>query len=132
MRILIALLCFFCATNVAIAQQQEVQTLDFRTLELFEPLPEVMQTAPMEVYAAWARAHNQIAYARAKCRADEFNNRHPVSSVYVIENQYTNLHRTNNFYQPYKSGTVRETYRTYSPKTYGGGPVMVINPYFRN
>ena len=139
MRCLLILLCLMFATSVANAQPRE----DFyiphvgQVLKDHEPLPEFIQKAPMDVYALWARLHNQAALATAYAKHDKRGYFIPPTTVttkqyreYSTATGGRGLISLPNRYDSNRSE--RTTTRTYSRDTWSGGPVLLINPYFRN
>lgn len=138
MRHLMMLLCFFCVTSVAVAgHKKTVHSAHnpVRTLNLYEPLPEYIHTVPMEVYTQWAKAHNDLAYGEAQYRAQKFNKRYPRPITTVVITEYAGNPQEHSHHQSrrtnIKRGILRQTHRTYISTPWGGGPVLLINPYFR-
>ena len=132
MRSLIMLLCFLCAGVTSAAEPQ--------ARSLFEPLPEHIRTAPMKTYTKWAKKQNVKAHRAADARAHYFNKRYPRPSITVITtkihfaSRYHLRNRTRKAFNRnrHDRGTIRQTYRTYRQPLWSGGPVTLINPYFRS
>lgn len=110
---------------------------------LFDLLPSDTSLMSNELFAKWAKAQNEAAYKRAEAAADAHVARHPIRYALVAENIYTSggsLDQTDS--ATYTSAHVRaKTTTSYAgrqvqismPLTtrWGGGPVVVINPYVR-
>lgn len=134
MRYLLMILCFFCATSVASARPLPYRSHP-TTLNVFDPLPASVRTISMADYTRWAKSHNKLAYEKAEDRAREFNKRHPRSSITVITTEYEGSpmieygHRGGR--TTTRRGMIRQTQRTYRQPPWDGGPVVIINPYFR-
>jgi len=117
--------------------------MPFENIGVFDKLP--IYTVPMsdEAFAKWARAQNAAAYQRARDRADGWIVRNPALDVLVQTNDYTSTSDLNQSDQASSTGatigatsetrysgiSMQRTYRTQT--RWGGGPVVIINPYVR-
>lgn len=146
MRCLLILLCLMFATSVANAQHTSPEFIqkvpmvyvpgDGQVLGWHEPLPKFIRKAPMEVYTLWARLHNRTALKAAHAKNDE--RRYFIPPTIVTTKQYSEYYTATGgrgfFSLPtrYNSNrSERTTTRIYSHNTWSGGPVLLINPYFR-
>ncbi len=134
MRCLLILLCLMFATSVANAHPRvsHVQVLNYH-----EPLPRYVQKESMAGYAEWARLHNRAALQAAYDKHDRLTYHIPPTTVTTKQySEYsTATGRRGLFSLPnrYESNRSERTItRTYSRDTWSGGPVLLINPYFRN
>lgn len=137
MRYLLILLCLFCATSVASAKPLPKYKNQPTTLNALEPLPAAILTLPMADYTRWAKAHNKLAHEKADYRAREYNKRYPRSSITVITTEYEGTPLIEYGYRAptrttIRRGIIRQTYRTYRQPPWGGGPIILINPYYRS
>lgn len=137
MQCLMILVCLMFATSVANAQRLDLPTHRGVVLKSHEPLPEFIQAAPMDMYALWARLHNQAAHKAAYVKHDRRG--YIIPPTTVTTKQYSEYSTATGgrglFSLPtrYDSNrSERTTARTYSHSTWSGGPVLLINPYFRN
>lgn len=135
MRYLLMLLCFFCATSVAYAKPMPKYRSQTTTLNVFDPLPASVLTLPMKDYTRWAKSHNKLAYEKAEYRARQFNKRHPRPSITVITTEYIGTPLIDYYggstRTTIRRGMIRQTQQTYRQPPWGGGPVVIINPYCR-
>jgi len=112
----------------------------FEEIGLFDPLPPDVAAAPLEFRQKWIKAYNEMAVRRAQQRADDSRRRHPVSETYVQEQGYTSStwldQQLEGFYPNVgisaRSGLRyqgRSEQRTFKGDEWGGGPVVLLNPY---
>lgn len=134
MRCLLILLCLMFSTSVANAHPRPSRV---QVLKYHEPLPRYVQKESMAGYAEWARLHNKLALQAAYARHNERSYNIPPTTV--ITKQYHEYSTATGglglFSLPthYDSNrSERTTTRIYSRNTWSGGPVLLINPYFRN
>jgi hypothetical protein len=146
----ILLMCCFLATSVvaeskAVSSDLVPQTvgIPFANLNVYDPLPEYTKSMPDHVFVLWAKAQNEMAYRKAQQRADEWVARNPALDIYVQDNDYDSTSTLDQTEQATSTGadvnaTSRTKYsgtnvqRTYRDRSrWGGGPVLVINPYVR-
>ena len=117
--------------------------LPFEDINIFDPLPAYTNVMSDEMFVKWAKTHNLMVYRLAQQRADEWNARNPVLDLYVQESDYTSTSGLNqnesgtpnsssvdaSSTTNYDGKNIQRTYR--SSDVWGGGPVVIINPYFR-
>lgn len=142
MRCLLILLCLMFSTSVANAQPREdfyepQSKKAWLVIKSHEPLPRELLTVPMDVYALWARLHNQAALETAYAKNDYRGYFIPPTTVTTKQySEYSTATGGRGFFSlptRYKSNrSERTTTRIYSHSTWSGGPVLLINPYFRN
>lgn len=110
---------------------------------LFDLLPPGTELMSNELFAKWAKAQNGAACKRAVERADAHAERYPIRYALAAENTYTLsslLDQTDS--ATYTSARVKaHTSTSYSGRNvqvampvttrWGGGPVVIINPYVR-
>ena len=140
---LLALSALVVGAGVASQSEIVVSMVHFANLGLFDPLPKSVQEMSDEEYAGWAKLQNEFAIRQAEDRADAYASRHPATYVLTQENTYT----SSNTLSQYESGDGfsaalnAKTGTSYSGKgsqrsylttpRWGGGPVVVLNPYTR-
>lgn len=114
--------------------------MPFEEIGLFEPLPAEVQAMPPSLRLKWIKAYNETAILQAQRRADSFRARNPVVATQVQDQGYTSQgsldqNANSGYYNSHVSAQTKTTYqgrstqRTYRPEQYGGGPVVLINPY---
>lgn len=115
----------------------------FEGLSVFDPLPMYTRGMPDDLFAAWAKAQNKMSYLKAQQRANEWDARNPALDTYVQDNDYTSTSdldqsegATSNGAKVGASSTTRysghSVHRTFRTRNrWGGGPVVIINPYVR-
>jgi len=115
-------------------------TIPFEVIGLFDPLPAYVRDAPLEYRVKWLKAYNEEVVRRARQQADAFNARHPAPDTYVQEQDYTSASSLDqtatagyDSAQVQASATTRycgrNTQRVFRATPYGGGPVVILNPY---
>jgi hypothetical protein len=121
------------------AQQQ---TIPFENLHILQELPAYVQRMPDDVYVKWCQLQNAGALREAQRRADDYQARHPLIDTYVQDSEYTtqvdqSQHEevcptsadfTGKQSTKYSGKNRQFTYRN---QRWGGGPVVVLNPYAR-
>lgn len=159
MRCLLILLCLMFATSVANAEHIEpwlhgqvlkshktspkfiqkvpMDVYAVQLLKCHEPLPEFIRKAPLDVYAVWAKLHNRVALTAAYAKHDRRGYVIPPTTVTTKQyREYSTATGGRGFFSlptHYESNRSERTItRTYSRDTWSGGPVLLINPYFRN
>lgn len=117
--------------------------LPWENLNIFDPLPDYTKSMPDEMFIKWAKAQNEMSYRQAQKRADEWNARNPALDFYVQTNDYDSSSDLNQRERATSTGASvnaqsdtkyqgRSTQQTYRDRNrWGGGPVTLINPYFR-
>lgn len=135
MKFLLATLCVLLAT----ANLQAIQpiplnepTVSVWTLGVYEPLPAFTKSMDDDEFASWAKLHNEHAYFMARQRADEFNCRQSQITTSVLTEEFDNYGSLGGLFNFPQRGYSRTTQQYYSPKRWGGGPVLIINPYYRD
>lgn len=120
-------------------QKQRV-VLPFENLGPYDELPDYVYSMPRAVYQKWVKMQNAGAYRQAQRMADDFAARHPLIDTYVQDSDYVTTvdqeqheevdHNSADF-----SGRQSTRYagqnkqRTYRDQRWGGGPVLLLNPY---
>lgn len=148
-------LCLILATTVADEQPPDTKGanlhqrgtptvfLPFENLNIFDALPGYTTSMSDEMFMKWAKAQNKMAYRKAQQRADEWNARNPALDYYIQENEYssnsdlnqnetgssTNATVNSESNTDYDGTNIQRTHR--SADNWGGGPVIIINPYYR-
>lgn len=128
---------------IAVQEAPLVHYMPFEDLSVFDPLPIYTHGMPDDVFAKWAKAQNKMAYLKSRQRANEWDARNPALDTYVQDNNYTSTSdldqsegATSNGAKVgassitmYSGHSVHRTFR--SRNRWGGGPVVIINPYYR-
>ena len=126
-------------------RQQGIPTvgIPFENLNIFDALPAYTNAMSDEMFVKWAKAQNEMAYRQAQKRADEWNARNPALDFYVQTNDYDSDSDLNQQEKATSTGATvnaesdtryrgRSTQQTFRDRNrWGGGPVVLINPYFR-
>ncbi len=138
------LLC--CLLMAASPDQEPVDKpviLAFEEINIFDALPGYTLQMPDKLFQKWAKAHNEAARRRASQRAEDWVVRNPAMDVFVQNNDYDSSSTLNQSESANSNGatvdaasstkyngtSVQRTYR--SRDRWGGGPVVIINPYVR-
>jgi hypothetical protein len=145
-------LCFCLSASMAFAQAPEdtppvepvvVTDLVVEVLTILQPLPEAVQNASMAQYKVWAELHNELSYERARMRSDAEAKRDRRLPVTVSDNQYRDAGQSegtrregflNTYQYPRRfnqNGSSRTTDRVMPVQRWGGGPVVILNPYVK-
>jgi len=130
------LLCVLCTPVMA----QEEVTIPFENLHIFEPFPDYVYAMPRVLFEKWAKMQNEGAYAQAQRLADTYRMRNPYRETYVQTSAYKALVQQKQAEQVSEDSAAMEgTQKTdfegknmqsvYVQEGFGGGPVVVINPY---
>lgn len=132
------------AKSIGVVQEAPpVEYMPFEDLGVFDPLPIYTHDMLNDVFVKWAKAQNKMAYLKARQRANEWDARNPALDTYVQDNDYTSISdldqsegATSNGAKvdaksttKYSGHSVQRTFR--DRNRWGGGPVVVINPYVR-
>lgn len=132
------------AKSISVAQEASTfEYIPFEDLGIFDPLPIYARHMPDDVFVLWAKAQNKMAYLKARQRANEWDARNPSMDTHVQDNEYTSTSdldqsegATSNGAKvgatsttKYSGHSVQRTFR--DRNRWGGGPVVVINPYCR-
>lgn len=99
-------------------------TMFFENLRPLQYLPEYTQRLSDEAFEMWAKQQNRMARQHVQRRADEWNVRNPIRETYVTEDNLSIP-----VYNEYRARSVQRVYQSHVP--WGGGPLMIINPYVR-
>jgi len=121
-------------------QKLEEIALPFEEIGLFDPVPEEIRKAPPEFRRRWIEMHNAEVVRRAQLRASEYQSQHPKPDVHVQTQRYTGTNtldqqESGGYFNSSLQATARtnyngsSTHRVYQPDRWGGGPVVIINPY---
>lgn len=132
------LLCVLCLPTV-VAAQEEV-TIPFENLNIFEPFPDYVYAMPRPLFVKWAKMQNDGAYAQAQMLSDTFKMRNPYRETYVQSNAYKARVQQSQSEQVSEGGASmtgdqqtdfdgRNVQSVFRQESYGGGPVVIINPY---
>jgi len=121
-----------------------VQTvvLQYEEVTPYSELPVYTNSMPDEIFIKWAKAQNEMAYLKARQRADEWRARHPSIDTFVQDNDYSSTSTLDQEESASSTGasvdaTSNTRYNgtniqwTYRQSSWGGGPVTIINPYVR-
>ena len=117
--------------------------LAFEAINIFDALPEYTFQMPDALFQKWAKAHNNAAYRHAQQNAEDWVIRNPAMDVFVQDNDYDSSSTLNQSESANSNGatvdaasstkyngtSVQRTYR--DRNRWGGGPVVIINPYTR-
>ncbi len=95
------------------------------TVDSFEQLPASVRQLPDAMYIQWIKMHNQLAREEARSRADVFNSRRS-SVITTVTDSYDGYANR----RQYNEGA-QTVLRDYSTPRWGGGPVLILNPYYR-
>ncbi len=126
-------------------QPQGIPTvvLPFENLGIYDALPDYTKSMSDVMFMKWAKAQNAMAYKKAQQRADEWAARNPALDTYIQDNNYNSTSTLDQTEGETSSGAEvsatsgtkyngRSVQRTYRDRNrWGGGPVLVINPYVR-
>jgi hypothetical protein len=129
-------LCF-CAPSFA--QTKEV-VIPFEDLKVFDEFPDYVYAMPHAVYVKWVELQNAGAYRKAERMADAWRERNPFRETYIQDSKYTaKVQQSQNESFSPTSATMagkqdtqyegRNAQRAFKESGYGGGPVLVLNPY---
>ena len=135
MKPFLAIFCLLTCSTFASAQDG----LLIPELNLFDPIPGYAEQLPDEVYRDWARIHNQVARERAFELDAGAKGVNPTTTVTTTEHREHIVRADGRRYtfltRPFKTnytGSTRTTTRDYRRPSWRGGPVLLINPYYRN
>ena len=114
--------------------------LPFEDLNVHDELPDYVYSMPRQVYIKWCKMQNKGAYREAQRMADDFSIRHPLIDTYVQDSDYTatveqEQHEKVTPNSADLTGRQATKYQgqnkqfTYRDKRWGGGPVVLLNPY---
>jgi hypothetical protein len=117
--------------------------LAFEEINIFDALPEYTLQMPDGLFQKWAKAYNEAAHRRASQRAEDWMIRNPAMDVFVQENDYDSSSTLSQSESANSNGatvdavsstkyngtSIQRTYR--DRDRWGGGPVVIINPYAR-
>ena len=143
MKTLLALSALVVGAGVASQSETVVSRVYFANVGLFDPLPKYVQGMSEGEYARWAHLQNEFAIRQAEDRADAYASRHPSTYVLTQENTYTSSNTLsqsesgNGFLAALNAQTGvsysgKGSQRSYlTTPRWGGGPVVVLNPYTR-
>ena len=143
MKMLLALSALVVGAGVASQSEAVVSYVHFANLGLFDPLPTYVQGMSDEEYIGWAKSQNEFAIRQAEDRADAYASRHPATYVLTQENSYTSSNSLSQVESGdgFSASLNARTGASYSGKgsqrsflttpRWGGGPVVVLNPYTR-
>jgi hypothetical protein len=129
-----------CVLLCVPAMAQETVQVPFENLNIFEPFPDYVYAMPRPFFEKWAKMQNDGAYAQAERLSDIFKQRNPYRETYVQTNAYkaqVQQHQAETVSENSASmtGTQKTDYdgknvqSYYRQESYGGGPVVIINPY---
>jgi hypothetical protein len=103
-------------------------------LTILEEIPAAVKAAPDYLYQRWVEEHNQLQLARAKHFADQVQQG---AGVIVTDYEFT----SNQNLRSSRRGLIavpdrqqeryKRTTTTYTPDRWGGGPVVILNPFCR-
>lgn len=106
--------------NAMPVYEEEVVAV-YEDLTLFDEYPEYVQRMSPEKFKVWATLQNEMAYFAAARRASER------SFGRTVYNTTMNTLRNFGWFRGSSVSTV--TTETWTPTQWGGGPVIIINPY---
>lgn len=119
MRLLTSSLCFLVASLCCSTATAE--------LNLYDPLPAQTEQMDDVTFQSWAKEHNRDAYNFAYQASKAFQ-----ENVTIVTDSQFETTGYSGYYGFPISGMRRETTRAYSRNTWGGGPVLIVNPYVRD
>lgn len=80
------------------------------TVDSFEQLPAAVHQLPDDMYVQWIKIHNRLASEKARQHAGDLRS----AITTITSNRYDQV-----------------TIRDYHSPRWGGGPVLILNPYYR-
>ena len=112
-------------------------TILFENIQITDPLPDYVYSMTRKDYIKWAKAQNACAYHEAELIADKFKQRNPYRETYVQRNygESESVGVMDTGYVDYNAWVERtyysgaSTFTVYKQNAWGGGPVVIINPY---
>ena len=122
---------------LAIQQQPDKPAILFENIQITDPLPDYVYAMPREEYIKWAKAQNACAYYEAELIAEKFKKRNPYRETYVRQDVGVSdsVGVMDTGYVDYNAWVQRtyyagaSTFTVYKQNAWGGGPVVILNPY---
>ena len=135
-RLMLVLLVLIGMTPTLV-NAQETNTFKVKLLNVYDEIPTVIKDAPDDVYKTYAEVHNNLAYKHARDLANGYLD--SPSEVIIDVTKITErgtiptlLDFNSRSNRSYQSSRTEETLtRSYSKPRWGGGPVLILNPYVR-
>ena len=116
------------------------ETVPFENLHIFQAFPDYVYAMPRPFFEKWVVMQNEGAYEQANRLSDAFKQRNPYRETYVQTNAYKALVQQSQHETVSENSAAmtanqetdysgKNTQSYYRQESYGGGPVVVINPY---